>query len=630
MMLSVLPFLSFAATLYLLRVRDNQLDFRLLTLRAALLTGIYAVISLELLSLVQGISQVGIAFVWGMSLLLVLILLVREHRLIHPFPAIQFGLSDLPWLGVAGMLLAALLVAWYAPVQTWDSLNYHMPRVAHWAQQRSIAHFETGIYKQVGFSPGAEMLILHGYVLAQSDRLANLVQWASMLGSVLALSYLAKQLGGKRLAQSTAALFGATLPMGFAEATSTMNDYVLGFWVLCAAVESFSLYTRQEKTQSLGYLCLAAALAVLTKPTCVAYLSPFALLVFIFLVRHLPMRQALLWVITAIMLVLLVNGGHWIRNTITFGDPIASQQFLSWHTNVDFWPKTLLSNLVRNAGLHAVAPWDGVKEFLSDMILRGLIKLGINPNDPSNTFSYYTGVPEFSFHEDVIGNPLHGVLILFLFLLFVLLWRRQKADLRVYCLLMVGTFLLFSWIFRWQAFGSRLHMPFFLLAAPFVGVFMERHLGSAVTGFVCLALFVMGTFMGLQIRSRPVFPRADFLHQSIFVESRMDLGFANGPNQKVYEAIVGRIRDAGCDSVGLMISGDGAEYPFWVLLGAPDDSLQIEWIVSGPTARHRVADFSACAVICQKCPPEWEYVRDLPLVYEQDGDQMRLYLHQAP
>ncbi len=78
-----------------------------------------------------------------------------------------------------------------------------------------------------------------------------------------------------------------------------------------------------------------------------------------------------------------------------------------------------------------------------------------------------------------------------------------------------------------------------------------------------------------------------------------------------------------------MLSGSGAEYPLWVLLGSPDPDLEMEWIVSGtPSETYRQEDFQPCAVICEKCPEEWERFRDLPLSY-QNGN-FRLFIMDDP
>jgi hypothetical protein len=77
--------------------------------------------------------------------------------------------------------------------------------------------------------------------------------------------------------------------------------------------------------------------------------------------------------------------------------------------------------------------------------------------------------------------------------------------------------------------------------------------------------------------------------------------------------------------VGVLISGGGADYPLWVLIGAPDADLRLEWIISGPpSTRYRDMSFEPCALVCERCPQEWEMYRDLPLVYGHSN--FRLYL----
>src|SRR4030095_5899533 len=47
-------------------------------------------------------------------------------------------------LGAVGVVLAATgTLAFLAPPNNWDSMTYHMPRVAHWSQAGSVAHYPT-------------------------------------------------------------------------------------------------------------------------------------------------------------------------------------------------------------------------------------------------------------------------------------------------------------------------------------------------------------------------------------------------------------------------------------------------------------------------------------------------------
>ncbi len=89
--------------------------------------------------------------------------------------------------------------------------------------------------------------------------------------------------------------------------------------------------------------------------------------------------------------------------------------------------------------------------------------------------------------------------------------------------------------------------------------------------------------------------------------------------------MVEMIQDADCSKIGIALSGNGAEYPIWVLMGAPRSDLEIEWLVSGtPSERYRKPDFEPCAVICQRCPDSWDTVYKMPMVYKVAD--LQLYL----
>src|SRR3989337_2861574 len=100
----------------------------------------------------------------------------------------------------------------------------------------------------------------------------NFPQWLAMVGSLVAVGSVARLLSASRLGQLMAAIFLATLPMGIAQATSTMTDYVVTIWILCVAVEAVSLVTQDSgETPSILTLGLAAGLAIATKPTSFAF-----------------------------------------------------------------------------------------------------------------------------------------------------------------------------------------------------------------------------------------------------------------------------------------------------------------------------------------------------------------------
>src|SRR5262249_2538151 len=123
---------------------------------------------------------------------------------------------------LAGVVIIAAttgFIALVAPPNTWDSLTYHMSRVMHWAQNRSVSHYPTHIQRQLHHTPWAEFAILHLQLLSGNDRFANTVQWFAMLGSVTGVSLIAKQVGADARGQIFSAVIAATIPMGILQAS---------------------------------------------------------------------------------------------------------------------------------------------------------------------------------------------------------------------------------------------------------------------------------------------------------------------------------------------------------------------------------------------------------------------------
>ncbi|OGO15918.1 MAG: hypothetical protein A2Y93_17920 [Chloroflexi bacterium RBG_13_68_17] len=100
--------------------------------------------------------------------------------------------------------------------------------------------------------------------------------------------------------------------------------------------------------------------------------------------------------------------------------------------------------------------------------------------------------------------------------------------------------------------------------------------------------------------------------------------------QDALASVGGLIREAGCSTVGIALSGNAPEYLLWVVMGAPRPDLRMAWIVAGtPSARYEDPSFAPCAVVCdESCPSDWTTIRGLPLAYERSG--YRLFQQAAP
>ncbi|MBN2148976.1 MAG: DUF2142 domain-containing protein [Anaerolineales bacterium] len=638
-MLALLLPAAFAAIYFLLESRSPQTGRRGLFLRAAVVWGSYLTFSTELLSIIRGVTRLGLSIAWLIPIALAVYQLLhraKRGKFLFSRPTLKFPKPNLDWslwVPLLFVLGVTALVAWLAPPQTWDSLTYHMSRVAHWAQARQVWHYPTGMEIQNSMPPGAEMIVLHTYVLANGDRLVNFVQWTAMLICLVGVARIAKQLGVPPSGQLLAAVLVAALPMGIVQASSTMTDYVLSCWLICAGSEVLNLRDKEQRLgQAIVFANLAAGLALLTKPIAVPYLLPLAGLALVLLLRRMRPLQLVGWSALSLALVLALSAGHLLRNIITYGNPISNQERIDMQGNQLRTIPGMLSNALRNAGLHLGTPKQAVNEWIYNCVLDIHQWMNVDINDPRTTLhGEYNPIGGFATHEDVVGNLLHTALIGLTFCAVLAGGKRLGGMAVVYMLLVIAGFFLFSMIFKWQIFGTRYHTPFFVLFAPLIAYAAVRSLpanAARALGMITVAAAWLWLF---SINSRPLVPIEGRSYVgSILHTPRQELYFANASHLEApFTQMSKIIQEADCRKVGIMLSGSNAEYLLWALMGAPRHSLQIEWIVAGtPSERYEDENFQPCAIICQKCAPDQESIRGLPMIYNRNNYQ--LYMAPVP
>jgi len=617
--------------LFLLARDPRQRAIRCL-MRGFVLTGVWLVLLTEVLSLPGWISQSSLGAAWGVGCLILAVgVIARRARLAERLP-VSFLATRGEWglVAAVGVVLAVTAaVAWLAPPQTWDSLNYHMARVAHWAQLHAVQPFATGIEVQNSRSPGAEFGVLQLYVLASGDRWVNFVEWAAMAGSVIGVAGLATQLGLRRPAPLLSAVYAATIPMGIVQASSTMTDYVVALWLVATAGEVIGMARDPSPNRAVVYAGAGAGLAMVTKPTAAPYLLALFLIAVVGLLRQRPARVPWAAAALGLAVLLVVNLGAWARNTAIYGDPLSGGDQLAVHANQVRDVRGLVSNTVRNVALHLGTPSPHVNKALTLALLELHRLIGLDANDPRTTAHGVFEVDEITTNENKTGNLIH--FLIGAAAVGYVIARRKVFDPEVIALMVavLGGFVLFGWVFKWQIFGSRYHLALFVLLAPIAGGAMGGALsrrGSLAVG----GLMLLGCLPWLVgVASRPIVPLPGEANSgSVLSEPRVDLLFANGPYLKEpYSEMARAIRQAQCEMVWVSLAGNQAEYPLWVLLGAPREGILLEWNVAGtPSARFARTEPAPCAVICEGCEND-SRVAGLSLAWEYDT--FRLYLAQG-
>jgi hypothetical protein len=408
----------FAALVLFSRFKQ-YLPWREAFVGASVCWGIYAVATLELLGALHQIDRIPLVLAWSAFIIVTVI-----WWAVSPARKVQDEAKrnclmrlDRFLAGACVVILAlVLLTAIMAPPNSNDVMGYHMPRVAFWAQQKSLSFYSAGSYQELFQPPGAELIILQSFVLSKSDRFANIGQWFAFGGCALVMSLIAAELGLGIRVQILTALVACTIPQVVLQASGAKNMVVEAFWLAVAAFYCLRIirYPRQTRRIWIFGAGMALGLAFLTKGTAYLYACGI-LIIFLLSMRH-RWRRGIALVALITFLALLINTGQYVRNSAQFGFPLgctaAECGSAKAFANGRFGMDVLVSNIIRNVALHLATPFVSVNRLFERSIIRGLHMIGIDPNAPATTWGdSHFGVVWRGYWEDAYPNTLHLLLI---------------------------------------------------------------------------------------------------------------------------------------------------------------------------------------------------------------------------
>ncbi len=607
-MLALLPALTFGLAAWLSSRR--LADWRVAFLYAALAVGVLLVTLTEGLSVIQALTAPALTAAWlGATLVFGVMILRMPHArprwrswLAHGERESLLVEACLPTLGLLVLILLGTAIV-SAP-NTVDSMAYHLARVAHWAQDQTVAPYPTNIRRQLALAPGAEFAILHLQLLSGSDRFAALPQWASMVGALVGVSAIAAQLGAPRPAQILAALVCASLPIGILQSTSTQNDYVVAFWLTCVAFIALRTSRAQDvRACLLGAVAFGVALglAILTKATAYLFAAPLVIW-FTWTTARVCGRRAWQPLLIVASLCVMLNAGFFARNLVLFGSPfgVADEGAPELrYTNDALTVPLLLSNIVRGIAVQANATPSASLNQVTASVVRDVHGwLGVDIADPRTTWdndSVEALRPLAAFDETAASNPVHLLLLVQSLAVLAARPRSFGAQPSLYALALVAGFVLFCAILRWQPWHSRLELPLLVLASPLIATVVWRlapQFGRVVALAATLSMLPWVTYN----YARPLIGPSN-----IAVVSREEQYFVFRPElQSPFVDAASLLAQRDCQQIGLQAVHDQWEYALWALLPGREAGrpVRIEHIgVANSSAAFARADFTPCAVV---------------------------------
>ena len=564
-------------------------------------------IGTELLSLVDKLTYSGIiSYWWIVSITLISVILINQNggnpikRLWNRFKKGKDEVTKLDMFIVLVLIFilgVTFLTALISPPNNFDSMTYHLARVAQWIQHKDVNFYPTSIPRQNYSMPLAEYAILHIQVLSRSDIFANLVQWVSFCISILGVSLVVKGLQGSRFAQLFSGLLAGTVPMAILQSSSTQNDLVVS--ALCISFVYYLIrFTKSLTWKHAAFSSLSMGMALLTKGTAYLFCAGVGLGIgwWGLISRKGTKRKKMLVLLGLIILgAISLNIGFFIRNLDLYGLPLSPEN--NRITVDSFSLVSIFTNLIRNFAIHLATPISQINHVISKAVH---ILLGNNLNYPPSTFGNSTFKIQYLINEDFAGNLFHAFILPIGLIYFVIRNKDMESISFHYLIGLSLSMFFYISLIKWQPWASRLHTPLFMLAVPLlVLVIGKMSIKRYIANFMVIILFLYSLPFLFLNSTRPWIPF--FEDGSLFHTNAVKSFFSNRPKlydqfstvlspfykgrsilhtdrQKLYfmsqfdyywdyVGAMRKVNESVPAEIGLCMESNDWEYPFWVLAG---------------------------------------------------------------
>ena len=567
MMIIILP-ISFSLLFYYFLITTQS--FRLAIINSYLFFSLQILLITEFLTFFNSLIMAEV-FLAHLFFNIIYISLLFRMKIKIPRPKTINNKSTIILLMIGFIVLITFITAIFSPSNNWDSMTYHMARIAHWIQNEGVDFFLTNNYRQNAYSPFNEFIILNLQLLSNSDLFANLSQWFSLIICVTATTLITKEFGLNKYFQIVSGFLVCTLPLAILQASTTKNDVVLSTFIMLFYYYQINSINNQSK---LNLVCsgISLGLGVLSKGTSYSLLFPIGIIFFLYniIIKNYKSKLPVIYrAVTTVIIGLLINLPHYFRCHIKYND------FLAMNVNSEAKNETLsiftvFSNLIRWTALQLGSTFELLNWYIYKIVK---IFLGDKISDPGTSYMDLDFRPPFfMIHEDHSGNLIHTLLIIFLFIISFYYIKRFKKIQLISLIISIFSIILFCLLFKWNPYTGRT-IPIFIITTPFLSIVLNQLYFSykmkIVINLIFLSLFLYSMPFLFFNKARPILP---FDNNSIFYKQRIKNYFSNRPDlYDQYFRIVDGIHIKKFDEnnnikIGLFIGGDSWEYPFWVML----------------------------------------------------------------
>lgn len=496
-------------------------------------------------------------------------------------------------LGILCVLSLILLAgAIFTVPYNYDSMTYHLARIGYWMDHQSVAHYVSNIDRQIYSPVLAEYNLLHIMLLAGNDTFVNFLQYFSMFIAAYFIYQSARRLGTDR----TFSLFGAfvfmLMPLTVSQSITTQNDlfatmfFTIFVYELIGVIQWERLTLDREQIQTIVMLGLTVAFAYLAKTSVCAsmlFFMPWLLIVRLQKKdRPLKLLGAALVAAVSIILPILETLVRTFLSSGSIMTDTASGDIMVATKNIAYVFVNILKNFSLLITQHLWRPLNG---FVYRIAIHTGQVLGVEVNNEAIAYHGFDFLHHMNMGADMYSHDkapsafaaylavAAGVLLLILAIRLIARGKKETQKEKEQQRFSLG-FAFSAWLslgfimalLRWQPWGTRLMYPALtittIMSANLLWLFMQKSRAWIRNGILTI-LLVLCTVLSIPAVTYNMKPAADFIKGGC--QDRLAYYFTFNQRRNSYEELLGKAKEEGITDIGLMISGDGYDYPLWLM-----------------------------------------------------------------
>lgn len=498
--------------------------------------------------------------------------------------------------------IMGLIVVWFAldtVPYNWDSMTYHLPRLAHWTQNQSVAPYATHIDRQVGSTTLASYVTLMVYIFSgKKDIFLNLVQCAAYITNAVFLYGIACKCNVDKKFSVVASVLYMAMPIAFAEATTTQNDNYSTMWLLFFVYLLLDFIRKDRKIvcnkNNIEKVIFAGAclgFGYLAKPSVCFAMVIFLCFILWNVIRRKDCVKDIFKLIGAALTTLVITIlPQVLFNISVYGkmlpDNVGKRQLVG-----TLQPNYLFVNFVKNFTYNlgnTIIP--RFKRELSEFLRKLADVCGVVLDDAS--ISEDGAVFAFSSHPygcDTALNPLILVLAILGVIWCCIRLKKQTSVQIQFTFFAMISYIVFCTVLRWEPFISRYLLSYFALLCPLVAIqFQELY---SVIKYMNLKRFIL---VGFSLICAVNYYLAVYNTYIIETKEYPDSYFYHvGGIRNDYIDICEEIIKRQHKEIGLISGINSYEYPLWGILNVQSSDFVIQHVgVKGILSQYEDKNFS--------------------------------------